>query len=96
MDRPQVDRPTAAQIKKSIRPEALISFEDGKPYRTLKRHLTRLGMTPAEYREKWGLASDYPMVAPDYSARRSELAKQLGFGQKGGAARKTTAKAKKS
>jgi len=87
----EIAKPTAAQIRKSITGDRLISFEDGKPYATLKRHLTRLGMTPADYRAKWDLPGDYPMTAPSYSARRSELAKQLGLGQGG---RKAKAPAK--
>ena len=79
---PSVDLPTAAQIKKSIRPDALISFLDGKPYKTLKRHLSKSGLTFADYKARYGLPKDYPATAPDYSARRSELAKQLGLGQR--------------
>lgn len=75
---------TSAQVRKSVTPAALISFEDNKPYKTLKRHLAGRGLTPATYREKWGLPADYPMVAPGYSAARSAMAKQLGFGRKGG------------
>lgn len=74
---------TPAQIKKSITPDALISFEDGKPYKSLRRHLTTRGMTPEQYREKHGLPRDYPMVSPNYSAARSEMAKKIGLGQKG-------------
>ena len=72
-----------AQIKKSITPDALVSFEDNKPYKTLRRHLATRGLSPEQSREKWGLASDYPMVAPNYSAARSQLAKSLGLGQRG-------------
>ncbi len=68
-------------IKKSITPDYLISLEDGRHYKSLKRHLSGRGLTPAEYREKWGLARDYPMVAPNYAKQRSELAKALGLGQ---------------
>ena len=67
-------------IKKSVTDEYLISLEDGKQYQSLKRHLSGRGLTPAEYRTKWGLPADYPMVAPGYSARRSELAKSIGLG----------------
>jgi predicted transcriptional regulator len=88
-----VDKPSASQIRKSIKPEGLVSFEDGKTYKSLRRHLSAKGMTFAEYREKWGLPSDYPAVAPAYSARRSELAKAAGLGQKGRAARAAPAKA---
>jgi predicted transcriptional regulator len=73
----------AVPIKKSITPEFLISLEDGKKFKSLKRALrTRYGMTPEEYRAKWGLPRDYPMVAPNYAAARSELAKKMGLGRK--------------
>ena len=78
-----VTKATPAQIRKSITPEALISFEDGKPYKTLKRHLTTHGMTVAEYKAKWGLPNDYPTTAPAYSEARSQMAKALGLGQGG-------------
>ena len=71
----------AVPIKKSITPDALISFIDGKPYKSLKRHLTKQGLTPAEYRQRYGLSKDYPMVAASYSKARSELEKSLGLGQ---------------
>ncbi|AWN47536.1 MucR family transcriptional regulator [Methylobacterium terrae] len=88
---------TAAQIRKSITPDAITSFLDGKPYKSLKRHLTTRGMTPDEYRKKFGLGHDYPMVAASYAAQRSELAKSLGLGQirrDQAAARKAEAEAK--
>lgn len=69
------------QVRKSITPDALISFEDGKPYRTLRLHLASRGLTPEAYREKWGLPTDYPMVAPNYSAVRSQMAKSIGLGR---------------
>src|SRR5689334_23027954 len=68
-------------IKKSITPDYLISLEDGKRYKSLKRHLTGRGLTPEQYRQKWGLRSDYPMVAPNYAKQRSELARASGLGQ---------------
>lgn len=74
--------PTAAQIRASIKPDALISFEDGKRYRTLKRHLASRGLTPEQYRRKWGLGADYPMVCVSYSKSRSDLAKARGLGRK--------------
>jgi predicted transcriptional regulator len=78
----------AVPIKKSITPDFLISLEDGKKYKSLKRHLnSQYGMTPEQYREKWGLPTDYPMVAPNYARARSELAKTMGLG-KGGASRR--------
>nr|WP_245930613.1 MucR family transcriptional regulator [Methylobacterium radiodurans] len=80
-DAPAVEKLTPAQIRKSITNDNLISFEDGKPYKTLRRHLTLRGLTPEAYREKWGLPRDYPMTAPSYSAQRSELARALGLGQ---------------
>lgn len=64
---------------------ALICFEDGKSYKTLKRHLSIRGLTPADYRAKWGLPSDYPMVAPSYSVSRSQMAKSIGLGRKAAA-----------
>lgn len=73
---------TAAEIRKSIRPDGLVSFIDGRAYKTLKRHLRGHNLTPEAYREQFGLPSDYPMTAPSYSARRSELAKLLGLGQR--------------
>jgi predicted transcriptional regulator len=68
-------------IRKSITPDYLICLEDGKKLKTLKKHLAGLGLTPAQYREKWKLPPDYPMVAPNYAAQRSALAKKLGLGQ---------------
>jgi len=88
---PEIEKPTAAQIKKSITPDALISFIDGKPYSLLKRHLTKHGLDAKSYRERYGLPSDYPMTAPRYSERRSALAKDLGLGRFGGRARKQAA-----
>lgn len=72
---------TPAQIRKSITPDYLMSFLDGKPYKSLKRHLTSNGLTPDDYRKRFGLGHDYPMVAAAYAAARSELAKSLGLGQ---------------
>jgi predicted transcriptional regulator len=72
----------AIAVKKSITPEHLVCLEDGKKFKSLKRHLrTQYNMTPEQYREKWDLPADYPMVAPNYAAARSELAKQMGLGQ---------------
>ena len=73
---------TAAHCRRSSKPEALTSLEDHKPYKQLRRHLTTRGMAPAEYRGKWGLPADYPMVAAGYSAARSALAKAAGLGKK--------------
>ena len=73
----------AVPIKKSITPDYLICLEDGRELKMLKRHLrTTYSMTPDDYRAKWGLDADYPMVAPNYARRRSEFAKQIGLGQK--------------
>jgi predicted transcriptional regulator len=88
-----VEKPTPAQIKKSITPDALISFEDGKPYKTLRRHLTLRGLTPEAYRAKHGLPADYPMTSASYSAQRSELARSLGLGQQRKGQTKAAAKA---
>ena len=72
----------AISVKKSITPDYLICLEDGKKFKSLKRHLrTQYNMTPEQYREKWGLPPDYPMVAEAYARQRSELAKSLGLGQ---------------
>jgi predicted transcriptional regulator len=78
---PEPEKLTPAQIRKSITPDAIISFEDGKGYKTMRRHLTLRGLTAEAYRAKWGLPADYPMVTTSYSAKRSELAKSLGLGQ---------------
>ena len=78
---PEVEKATPAEIKRSITPDALISFIDGKPYKTLKRHLTGHGLDPQSYRLRYGLPADYPMVATNYAAQRSELAKSLGLGR---------------
>jgi predicted transcriptional regulator len=69
-------------IKKSITPDYIVSLEDGRQYKSLKRHLAGRGLTPEQYRRKWGLAGDYPMVAPNYAKQRSELAKAAGLGRK--------------
>ncbi|HZL30571.1 MAG TPA: MucR family transcriptional regulator [Pseudolabrys sp.] len=72
----------AVSVKKSITPEHIVCLEDGKKFKSLKRHLrTQYNMTPEQYREKWNLGADYPMVAPNYAAARSQLAKQMGLGQ---------------
>ncbi|MGE0563156.1 MAG: MucR family transcriptional regulator [Pseudolabrys sp.] len=72
----------AVSVKRSITPEYIVCLEDGKKFKSLKRHLrTQYNMTPEQYREKWNLPVDYPMVAPNYAAARSELAKQMGLGQ---------------
>jgi predicted transcriptional regulator len=73
----------AISAKKSITPEYLICLEDGKKFKSLKRHLrTMYNLSPEQYREKWNLGSDYPMVAPNYAEARSRLAKEMGLGQK--------------
>ena len=74
-------REPAVSVKKSMTPDFLISLEDGKRYKTLKRHLNGRGLTPEQYREKWGLPSSYPKVASNYAKRRSELATASGLGQ---------------
>lgn len=72
----------AVSVKRSVTPDYVICLEDGKKFKSLKRHLrTRYEMTPDQYRAKWSLPSDYPMVAPNYAAARSELAKNMGLGQ---------------
>ena len=72
----------AIPVKKSVTPDYIICLEDGKRFKSLKRHLrTQYDMTPEQYRERWGLPADYPMVAPNYAKARSELAKEMGLGQ---------------
>jgi predicted transcriptional regulator len=72
----------AVSVKKSMTAEYLVCLEDGKRFKSLKRHLrTQYAMTPEQYREKWGLPADYPMVAPNYAVARSQLAKKMGLGQ---------------
>ncbi|MFG1297176.1 MULTISPECIES: Ros/MucR family transcriptional regulator [Xanthobacter] len=79
---PVEEQKPAVPVKKSVTPEYIVCLEDGKKFKSLKRHLrTSYGMTPDAYREKWGLPKDYPMVAPAYAAARSELAKNMGLGQ---------------
>ncbi len=75
----------AVSIKQSVKPAYIVCLDDGKKQKMLKRHLkTAHGMTPDEYRERWGLPRDYPMVAPNYAKKRSELAKKIGLGRKPG------------
>src|SRR5690348_2760145 len=82
---PNAERPDpAVPVKKSIHPDYLVCLEDGKKLKMLKRHLkTAYNMTPEQYRERWNLAPDYPMVAPNYARQRSRLAKEIGLGTRG-------------
>ena len=85
---PQVEQKPAVPIKKSVTDDYIICLEDGKKLKMLKRHLnTAYGMTPEEYRAKWNLPPDYPMVAPNYSKKRKDLAKKIGLGRKPGGAK---------
>ncbi len=77
----QVAPTPAVSIRQSIKPDYLVCLDDGKKFKSLRRHLAALGMTPEQYRAKWNLPSDYPMVAANYSAARSEMAKKIGLGQ---------------
>ncbi|MGP1395743.1 MAG: MucR family transcriptional regulator [Inquilinaceae bacterium] len=88
---PEAELQPAVPIKKSITPDFLVCLEDGKKLKMLKRHLSATyGMTPDDYRVKWGLPATYPMVAPNYAAQRSALAKKIGLGSKGkGAGKKS-------
>ena len=81
---PEPDKPVpAVSIRKSLKDDYLICLEDGKKFKSLKRHLkTHYDLSPEQYREKWGLPSDYPMVAPNYARERSRLAKKMGLGRK--------------
>ena len=81
--KPAIEQKPAVNIRRSVTPEYIICLEDGKKFKSLKRHLrTHYDMTPEQYREKWGLPTGYPMVAPDYAAARSKLAKEMGLGRK--------------
>lgn len=83
LHRPEVQqRKGAVPVQRSVTPDHLICLEDGKAVKSLKAHLATLGMTPDVYRQKWGLPADYPMVAPNYSKIRSQIAKRTGLGQK--------------
>jgi predicted transcriptional regulator len=83
VEAPKVELVPAVSIKKSVTPEFIICLEDGKKFRSLKRHIrTNYDLSPEEYRAKWGLPMDYPMVSPAYAAQRSELAKKMGLGQR--------------
>jgi predicted transcriptional regulator len=83
-DAPPVKLEPAVPIRRSISPDFLICLEDGRKFKSLKRHLrTKYELSPEQYREKWGLPKDYPMVAPSYAASRSALAKSMGLGQGG-------------
>jgi predicted transcriptional regulator len=77
----EVKKLTPARVRQSIKADHLISFEDGRPYKMLTRHLRTRGLTAVQYRNKWGLPADYPMTAPSYSEKRSALAKAAGLGQ---------------
>ncbi|WP_336491291.1 MucR family transcriptional regulator [Methylobacterium nigriterrae] len=81
----EVEKPTPSQIRKSVTPDAIFSFIDDKPYKTLKRHLGKHGLDPYSYRQRYGLPTDYPMVAANYAAQRSELARATGLGRTGAA-----------
>jgi predicted transcriptional regulator len=100
LDRPtavaQPEQAPAVNPKKSVFPDYIVSLEDGRKFKSMKRHLGLLGMTPDQYRTKWGLARDYPMVAPTYTATRSELAKSIGLGRKKAAAKAPAMPVKKA
>jgi predicted transcriptional regulator len=84
VEAPAPSQAPAVSIKKSIQPDHLVCLEDGRKFKSLKRHLqSKYNLSPAEYRAKWGLPKDYPMVAPEYAAARSALAKAIGLGQGG-------------
>ncbi|TXN61095.1 MucR family transcriptional regulator [Methylobacterium sp. WL6] len=80
--KPARTKPTNAEIRRSISPDAIISFEDGKPYKALRRHLTLRGLSAEAYRAKWGLPVDYPLVSASYSARRSVISRTIGQNQR--------------
>jgi predicted transcriptional regulator len=90
----EIEKPTPAQIRKSVTPDGIISFLDGKSYKSMKRHLRGQGLDPQSYRQRYGLPADYPMVAPEYAKRRSELAKSIGLGRVAGRHEDALSKAK--
>ena len=94
VEAPVEEQKPAVSIRASVKPDYIVCLEDGKKLKMLRRHLmTHYGMTPEDYRAKWNLPKDYPMVAPDYAERRRVLAKQIGLGTKGrGGGRKPAAK----
>ena len=92
----EVEKPSAAQIRKSVRHDGIVSFIDGKAYKTLKRHLTGHGLDPRSYRERYGLPADYPMVAPNYAAQRSALAKAIGLGRPGAQAEREATRGRRA
>jgi predicted transcriptional regulator len=79
---PEAAPTPAVNPKKSVHADYIVCLEDGKKFKSMKRHLGAHGLTPSQYRAKWGLAADYPMVAPNYAAARSEMAKKIGLGRK--------------
>ncbi|SFV13153.1 MucR family transcriptional regulator [Methylobacterium sp. UNCCL125] len=79
----EIEKPSPAQIRKSVRDDGIVSFIDGKTYKTLKRHLSANGLDPRSYRERYGLPADYPMIAPSYAEQRSAIAKAIGLGRPG-------------
>lgn len=86
---PSIDAPAALKpainVKKSVMPEFIVCLEDGKKFKSLKRHLrSHYNLSPEQYRDKWGLPPDYPMVAPNYATTRSNLAKRMGLGKRSG------------
>jgi predicted transcriptional regulator len=91
----EVEKPSAAQIRKSVQPDGIVSFIDGRTYKTLKRHLSANGLDPRSYRERYGLPADYPMVAPSYAEKRSQLAKQIGLGRPGAMAERESGNRRK-
>ena len=94
---PEPAQAPAISIRKSVTPDYIVCLEDGKRFKTLRRHLQQLGVSPEQYRAKWKLPLDYPMVAPNYSVKRSDLARSLGLGRKPGQvlAKAAPAKAKR-
>ena len=81
---PEIKQEPAVSVRASVKPDHIVCLEDGKKFKSLKRHLrTHFNLTPEQYREKWSLPPDYPMVAPNYAKARSDLARQMGLGQTG-------------
>ena len=93
---PEAAQAPAVNPKKSVHADHIVCLEDGKKFKSMKRHLTSHGLTPQQYRAKWGLPADYPMTAPNYSATRSAMAKNIGLGQKPSGAQSVVARRRSS
>jgi predicted transcriptional regulator len=92
--KPEADLVPAVNPKRSVQPDYIVCLEDGRKFKSMKRHIAQHGLTPQQYRVRWGLPADYPMTAPNYSAARSAMAKDIGLGQKTATKKPRSRKAK--